>query len=1016
MIPYRFAWLFLLVAFSSLGASVLPKPTRVCLVGPLSPQEELRTFHIGSGFRVELVAAEPEVVDPVAMAFDEDGRLYVAEMRGYPNGGVGEGKPSQTGRIKLLEDRDGDGRYETSTVFLDNLRFPTGIAVSRGGVFVGDAPDLLYCRDTNGDSKADDRTVLFTGFGTKNIQQMLNSFQFHHDNWFHACNGNNESVVRAVGRAGRSFFPSPLLVLRGRHFRFRPDGVMQPTSGGGQYGLTVDDAGNWFTSTNSQHLRHIVLPDHYLARNPHLAVPAVTTDIPDGESEHGPAAKVYRLSPPETWRVERTTRRASSEDRKRVPSTELVPSGYMTSACSPLVYRGGTFPPGYQGNVFVCDPANNLIHRDILEPNGPTFRARRGEKDCEFLASTDVWFRPVFLCLGPDGAMYVADFYREVIETPLSLPDDIKKKYNLQSRERGRIWRIVRENAPQSPAVKMSKATNLELVEQFSSANAWRRLTAQRLLIERQPRQDKELVQKLEQLATATPQEASEAARFHALCTLDGLQQAPEVKQKALADSSPLIRKEAIRLLEQDLQRMFGPQNAQRTRQDSLQRVDLLSQLLALTKDPSPLIRFQLALSLGEVQFEPIVAQALMNLARKDGANIWHQTAILSSSLPYAALMLEEFLRTDDIPLSFLTRLAEIVAASAVDMVPLLLKLLKPEQQGLRLWVVLDGLGRGLERQGTPFDTLGARSPVLQGELSRALRHAREVARDPQVPLEDRQAALRIARYGPWQDLSAVLGELLSPQSPQQIQLAAVHAIAQRKELEAANLLLTRWSAFTPAVRREAQEALFARPERVHALLGALEKKQIPVEQIDLARRDLLRRYPHKAIRERATKLLATTGSTSRQQVVAVHRHVLQVPGDISRGRIAFRKHCATCHRLEDYGFTVGPELQSTLKTKTPEMLLLDILDPNREVDARFVNYALETKAGRLLTGILAAESAASVTLRRADGAEDTILRTEIETLRASGKSLMPEEFEKQLSLAELADLLAYLLDRGRYK
>src|SRR5262249_41847598 len=187
---------------------------------------------------------------------------------------------------------------------------------------------------------------------------------------------------------------------------------LEPTTGGGQYGLTPDVSGRWFTATNSQHLRHLVLPDQYLRRNPDLAVPATTLDIPD----HGAACKVHRISPFEAWRVERTTRRAEGPDAQRFPATELVPGGFITSACSPLVYAAADFPEPYRGNVFVCDPANNVIHRDVLVPNGATFIAKRGDAECEFFASTDTWCRPVWLTLGPDGAIYVLDFYREVIE------------------------------------------------------------------------------------------------------------------------------------------------------------------------------------------------------------------------------------------------------------------------------------------------------------------------------------------------------------------------------------------------------------------------------------------------------------------------------------------------------------------------------------------------------------------------------------------------------------------------
>src|SRR5215471_1026709 len=287
------AWLLLLAP----GSGEEPKPGTPP-AGPLSPKEELATFRVPKGFRVELVAAEPEVVDPVAMAFDEDGRIFVAEMRGYPNEGVATGHIT-SGRVKLLEDRDSDGYYETSSLFADDLRFPTAVMPWRGALLVANAPEIILLEDTKGAGKADRRRTLYTGFNLANIQQLVNSLQWGLDNWVHGVAGNNGGTIRSAEKPDM-----PPLTLRSRGIRFHPEtpGSLEPTSGGGQYGLAPDEWQHWFTATNSQHLRHIVLPDHYLHRNAALSVPAVTLDIPD----HGAACKVHRLSAFEGWRVERT--------------------------------------------------------------------------------------------------------------------------------------------------------------------------------------------------------------------------------------------------------------------------------------------------------------------------------------------------------------------------------------------------------------------------------------------------------------------------------------------------------------------------------------------------------------------------------------------------------------------------------------------------------------------------------------------------------------------------------------
>jgi putative membrane-bound dehydrogenase-like protein len=356
-------------------------------------------------------------------------------------------------------------------------------------VLVCNAPEIVYFKDTNGDGKADQRHVLHKGFGIRNIQQLVNSLQFHYDNRIHGCNAAPDSLVSSVQTlSGRDIKEDRLPIpVRSRHISFNPDSPasLQPTSGGGQYGLSSDDWGHWFTCTNSQHLRQIVLPDHYLARNPHTPVPAVTLDIPDRVAEHNAAGKIFRISPFDPWRLERTAMRKDGPMSSRFVSTELVPGGFFTSACGLTVYRGHAFPPAYYGNVFVCDPANNLIHRDILVSQGVTFSAKRADEGCEFLASTDRWFRPTWVTYGPDGALYVADFYREIIETPLSLPEDIKNRYNLQSRQRGRIWRIVPDGWTRPKSEALSEADDATLVKRLAHANAWQRLTAQRLLFER---------------------------------------------------------------------------------------------------------------------------------------------------------------------------------------------------------------------------------------------------------------------------------------------------------------------------------------------------------------------------------------------------------------------------------------------------------------------------------------------------------------------------------------------------
>lgn len=962
----------------------------------LTPAEEKATFELPPGFRAELVTAEPNVIDPVSMAFDERGRIWVCEMRGYPNGGRGTGMVS-SGRIRLLEDLDGDGQYEKSTIWAENLRLPTGIQPWRGGVLVANAPELIYLEDRAGTGKADTRRVLYTGFDLANIQQMINSLQFAQDNWIYGVAGSSGGTIVCPEKPD-----APPVVLRGRGVRFNPDvpGSLEPTSGGGQYGLSPDDWGRWFTATNSQHLRHIILPDHYLRRNPSLAVRAVTLDIP----EHGAACKVYRRSPFEAWRVVRTTRRAGSSDAKRLPSTELVPGGFVTSGCSPLVYTADLFPPEYRGTVFVCDPANNLILRDTLTPHGATFIARRAHAESEFLASTDNWFRPVHLTLGPDGAIYALDFYREVIETPLSLPEDILRRVMLESRGRGRIWRITTaKEGTRPPKIDLAEASPEKLARYLSHPNSWWRLTAQRLLMERKP---KEVLPVLHQLL----KEAPAVGRSHLMWTLQGLGDLREGEiERALKDAEPGLREQALKLAEPRLGK--SP--------------TLRAAVLALAEDPSPRVRFQLAFTLGEMRSEEAVG-ALAKLATRSDNDSWTQTAILSSTPKNAGQLLAsltaEKAKVKE-RLSLLRQLATLVGTSGSDAeLARALELLgQTEKEPTALQIaLLDGLGQGLASSSRALATFWeAPSAALAGPVKKArvvFEQLGAIATDEKRPASQRATAVQLLGRGPFAPLAAAAPGLLAPRNPPEVQLAAVRALAGQARPEVATLLIEAWPSAGPTMRREMTEALFGRKERMTALVAALEAKQILAMQIDPLRLAQLRKHPDATLRTRAAKVLAGTQAPARVKVIEGYRSVLDLKADADQGKKVFQKNCATCHRLEDVGVQVGADLVAALRNKTAEALLIDVLDPSREVDPRFVAYQVTTRRGQVLSGIIAAETAASLTLKRGEGAEDTVLRTQIDTIESTGKSLMPEGLEAQIGKQEMADLIAYLLRVGRSK
>ena len=410
--------------------------TELPKVKPLEPAESAKRFDVRPGFRVELVASEPLIRSPVAMDFDENGRLYVVEFPEY-NQYANPNPPKDRGCVKLLEDTDGDGKYDKATVFAE-LDSPVAVACWDGGVFVGVVPDLWYLKDTDGDGKADVKRKVLTGFERdKAGEAMLNSFRWGPDNRFHI----------ATGLAGGNLKPAdkpdakPVLVRR-QNICFDPrTGEFEPTSGGGQHGMTLDDWGDTFVCDNSN--RSSSSPD---TRSTRPATRSWSPVAGRGRERRGRYPNLHRISPPEPWRAARTRLRKD----KLVPGSDEggQPFGFFTGSTGVTVYRGDAFPPEFHGNIFVGEVANNLIYRAKLEPKGLAWSAVRAEKDREFLASKDIWFRPVQFANGPDGCLYVVDMYREIIEGAAFLPPQLLALVDVAGGiDRGRVWRIVPEGS-----------------------------------------------------------------------------------------------------------------------------------------------------------------------------------------------------------------------------------------------------------------------------------------------------------------------------------------------------------------------------------------------------------------------------------------------------------------------------------------------------------------------------------------------------------------------------------------
>lgn len=954
--------------------------TELPRIAPLEPQAALASFEIHPDFRMDLVAAEPLVRDPIAMAFDERGRLFVVEMRGYS-----EQREENIGAVQLLEDKDGDGIYDAASDYVDGLAWPTAVACYQGGAFVAVPPDILYCKDTDGDGRADTREIVFTGFGLENVQGLLNSFTWGLDGRIHGATSSSGANVTKPGAA------SPPLSLRGRDFSFDPRTLeIRAESGGGQHGLTFDLYGNEFVCHNSRHIIHVVYEDRYIARNPYLKAPSPLIDIP----ADGAAADVFRISPVEPWRIVRTRLRVGGLVPGPIEGGGTA-AGYFTSATGVTIYKGDAWPKEYRGQAFIGDVGSNLIHRKTLRPDGVTFIAERADAGTEFVRSTDIWFRPVQFANAPDGCLYVADMYREVIEHPDSLPPIIKHHLDLTSgNDRGRIYRIAPKGFQHRPVPDLSAATNTALAELVAHPNAWHHETAMRLLLERGAKDVGDPLRKI------AKRDDTPDARIRALHTLEnlGLLDVTDVAN-ALDSNSPVVREHGLLAAEPLL----------RTGIDT----ELIFAVLRCTYDPDERVRYRAAFAIGEAQPPWDVAglQPLIQLGLDDP---WTRLAVLSSVGRRPAAVLTNLLldasafRT---PLDgdFIEPLAEFVGAMAEtkDLASCIAKLTLVKDDDARDRIVR-GVLRGGQDAGRPraIAEVVAANPIARGVLDKLRADAVANSTNRDKPAAARMHAIRDLGFVAESDALPILEQCLSADESGDVQSAALNTLSQMDSTIAAKILLRAWPALGPSLRERAMETLSSTASALNLMFDALDSDSFNARQIDSVRASQLRNHPDEHIRERALKLLTPT--SNRDSILERYRPVLTMSGDSAKGKVLFAENCAQCHRFQGQGSVVGPDL-ATVAQAGPEKILTNLLDPNREVNPQYTNYVIETNDFETHTGIISSETATAITLLRAHGETDTILRSNIESITSTALSIMPEGLEDALGVQGVSDLLAYL-------
>ncbi len=922
---------------------------------PLSPEQERATFQLAdTNLIVELAAAEPHVRAPVAISWDADGRMFVAEMTDYPSGPV-------SGRIRLLEDQDGDGRYERATIFATNLAFPNGVMPWKSGVLVTAAPDIWYLADTNSDRVADVRERILTGFAEGNQQLRVNGLFWGLDNWIYGANGRSDGEVKwADGSTAGS--------IRRHDFRFRLDTKQfEIIAGHSQFGMGQDDWGNRFPVFNNTPIRHVVMEERYLLRQPSLA----GIDI------------VPSISPPDGMRVFAMT-----------PPALLIPQpvGFFTSACGPSIYRGTALPGSYRGNYFLCEPVQNVVQRRVLVPDGSTFRADYAHTNAEFLASSDPWFHGVFTATGPDGALYIVDFYREWVEHPHWVAPELRDKVDWRKGEQhGRIWRVRSKDTSPEKSMRLSRASNAELVQALERTNGWVRDTAHRLLIERGA---SESVVPLERLVTAAK---SPEAKVHALNLLQRLGQNPPVVLSALRDLNPRVREQGIICAEGLLAGSWsGP---------SATREELRQTLFGMWKDSDARVRLQLACSIGSLPTDESQKETLVRLSRHSDLDTWQSSAILSSAgaRPWPILSRFKLLiqsGTEE-QVALLERLVTLTAgAKETNDLNALAGWLRDERSINRLRLAAS-LAESL-----PIGKRAEALTMLGGTTVQNSAAAASTNRNVVLPV--RLAAVRLMASPHSYTNAPALLSLLRRDEPESLQVAAAKALLEWNKVSLARAAFDQWNACSKMARRQLLVSSARSAGAALALFDAIETGHVPALEIDPPTRQALQKSPDATVKARAAKLFASELDSDREAVLQKYRGALRLAGDRARGAAVFERACVVCHQMQGVGAKVGPDL-SGIGTHTRETLLVEILDPSRQVLPDFVSYTAQTKSGETITGFIANESATAVTLRRPNEPDATLARAEIKELRTERKSVMPDGLEAGINEQQMADLIEFL-------
>ncbi len=990
---------------------------------PLPAEESIKHYVTPVDFEMQLFASDPELGGkPIAMNWDERGRLWVCETYDYPNELQGEGQGRD--RIRICEDTDGDGRADKFTVFAEQLSIPTAIVIYRGGAIVQNGVETLYLKDTDGDDKADVRQVLISNWTLGDTHGGVSNFQYGMDNWIWAMQGYNNSTPVIDGVQQQSF--------RMGFFRFRLSNTDPPkvtdlefvrSTNNNTWGLGFSEEGLVFGSTANH--------------NPSVYMPIANRYY----------EQVRGWSPEQLGTIADTFLFKPITDRIR----QVDQFGGYTAGAGHALYTARTYPSTWWNRTaFVCGPTGHLVGTFELRRDGADFYST---SPCNLVASDDEWSAPIMAEVGPDGNVWVLDWYNYIVQhnpTPHGFETGKGNAYesDLRDKKHGRIYRVaytgVRGQKEASIAPSLQAASPSELVATLKHPTMLWRKQAQRLLVERG---QLEVVSELIALVNDKSDDSVglNVGAMHALWTLDGLGALEDTEGEgfqaavdALSHPSAGVRRNAVEVL------------------PSANISTAVIDTLGLLQDSDAQVRLAAGLALADMPEAKGAGQTIARLVREPAAtdDRWIADSLTTAAAAHATPFLLSLANATAQPkdplggkaLPIATIVAEHIArgkAEASSVEPIVAALAKADPR--LIGAVLDGFVKGWPQSHRVKVSTGAEKSLVallerapsssKGQLlqlaslwgSKELeKHAGAIvkalldtAKDNSLSVNDRAAAAsQLIRFrADDNEIVTSLLALVTPQTAPELSAKLIESLTASTASGVGPALVELAAETTPALRDEALRVMLSRPQTTAALLDGIEAGQISLADLKLDQKQALSSHPDKQLQARATKLMAASGglpNPDREKVLREKLPLVKLTGNVELGKAVFKKQCAKCHKHSGEGENIGPDLTGMAVHPKTE-LLTHILDPSRSVEGNFRIYTILTDAGLVYTGMLASETRTSLELIDAEAKRHAIQRSEIDELVASRKSLMPEGFEKQVPDEDIVNLLEFLTVKGRF-